>query len=145
MFHLDGIFAKQLRRILSDIDPSRFVLAYDTAADYLGMTNLSEVFNIELFVESPISELNGNDGYIQHIVDISKKDYSMVKGLNCTSPNQTVIDLLRRDGDQQVIQETLADYYFSHNESYDGLIIPPDIQESFNKYGEWAKEYYMEC
>ena len=143
MFYAEASFRNQVKKLLSGIDPSRFILAYDTAADYQNLTNLSAVFNIELFVESLIPELQGKDGFIQYVIpSFSKEVYENVKGLNCTTVNQTLVDLLRKDGDDQVIQESLANYYFAHNESYDDLDIPADVQKNFEKYGEWAKEYY---
>ena len=65
-------------------------------------------------------------------------------GLVCTTVNRTITDLLKRDGDGQIITESLANYYEEHQGSFDGLEIPKHLQQRFEKYGAWAKEYYEE-
>ena len=57
---------------------------------------------------------------------------------------EVVNDLLRADGDNQVIQESLADVYFSNGESFDSLQIEQDLLPRFEKYKVWAMEYYDE-
>ena len=68
--------------------------------------------------------------------------YEKKGGLYCTTVNQTINDLLRADGDNQVIQEALANYYDMYGESFDGLTIDADLIPRFNRYKEWALEYY---
>lgn len=84
----------QLRNLLANVE---CVLALDTAADFLGLTN---------------------GGYI--------------------------IDLLEQNGDEQIITESLANYYDEHKESFDGLNVPQHLQSRFEKYQECALEYYEE-
>ena len=74
----------QLRRLLANV---RCVLAFDTAADFLGLTN---------------------GGY------------------------------------EQIITESLANYYEENNESFDGLVIPAHLRSRFEKYRVWAIGYYEE-
>ena len=91
-----------LRDLLANVE---CVLTFDTAADFLGLTN---------------------------------------GGLLCTTVNRTIIDLLEQNGDEQIITESLANYYEEHNEGFDGLEIPEHLQERFEKYKVWAMEYYEE-
>ena len=58
--------------------------------------------------------------------------------------NQTIIDLLEQNGDEQIITESLANYYDEHKESFDGLNVPRHLQSRFEKYQECALEYYEE-
>lgn len=66
-----------------------------------------------------------------------------LNGLRCTTMNQTIVDILDADGDQQIITECLANYY-DLERSYDVLRIPPHLQQKFERYCEWAEEYYQE-
>ena len=65
-------------------------------------------------------------------------------GLLCTTVNQTINDLLRADGDNQVIQESLATVYYTNGESFDSLRIDDDLLLAFEHYKDWALEYYDE-
>lgn len=65
-------------------------------------------------------------------------------GLLCTTINRTIIDLLEQNGDEQIIIESLANYYEEHDEGIDGLEIPQHLQSRFEKYKVWALEYYEE-
>ncbi|MBR4903296.1 MAG: hypothetical protein IKZ53_01360 [Selenomonadaceae bacterium] len=136
-----------LRAILRDIP---CILAYDTAADYLGMTEGCDSSHINLFVDSYNEKLEQiskeNSLTIHQIVvsSFSKIRYENFNGLNCTTPEQTIIHLLEQDGDNQVIQETLASYYFANSESFKGLLIPEFLQLRFEEYSDWAIHYYDE-
>lgn len=55
-------------------------------------------------------------------------------GLICTTVNRTIIDLLEQNGDDQIITESLANYYEEHGESFEGLKIPKHLQSKFEKY-----------
>jgi len=44
--------------------------------------------------------------------------------------------------DEQALVQALSDYYFSHNESFDGLDIEPQYLLRFNTLADWAVEYY---
>ena len=65
-------------------------------------------------------------------------------GLLCTTINQTINDLLRADGDNQVIQESLATVYYANGESFDSLHIDTELIPIFEHYKDWAIEYYDE-
>lgn len=65
-------------------------------------------------------------------------------GLLCTTINQTIVDLLEQDGDEQIITESLANYYEESGNTFEGLTIPGYLKERFEKYSSWAKVYYEE-
>lgn len=71
-------------------------------------------------------------------------EYKECNGLLCTTVKRTIIDLLEQNGDEQIITESLANYYEEHNESFEGLEIPKHLQPRFEKYKAWAMEYYEE-
>ena len=50
----------------------------------------------------------------------------------------------RADGDNQVIQESLATVYYKNGESFDSLHIEGDLLPAFERYKDWAIEYYDE-
>ena len=79
-------------------------------------------------------------------IDIVRKG-----SLLCTSVYQTFNDMLSKYGtpeentiDEQSLIEGLSGYYFSNNESFDGLYIRPENKAHFEKFKEWAIEYYDE-
>lgn len=127
-----------LRHLLSGI---KCVLAYDTAADYLGLSNGGYRTVVQIFVEEK-QNIEGTEQYIVSSLDLLESEKR--GGLVCTTINRTIIDLLEQNGDEQIITESLANYYDENNESFDGLIIPEHLKERFNKYKLWAQEYYCE-
>ena len=118
------------------------ILAYDTAADYLGLWSGSMYpQTAQIYVTSPL-HIAGTTEYL--IPSLNAVDHEKRLGLLCTTINQTINDLLRADGDNQVIQESLADVYFSNGESFDSLRIEKELLPRFEKYKVWAMEYYDE-
>ncbi len=117
------------------------VLAFDTAADFLGLTNGGYRALAQIFV----SKKQNIEGTEQILVPSLKELVCEERnGLICTTVNQTIIDLLERNGDGQIITESLANYYDEHHESFDGLKVPKHLQPSFEKYKTSAVEYYEE-
>ena len=128
-----------LRDLLKD---APCILAYDTAADYLGLWSGSMYpQTAQIYVTSPL-HIAGTTEYL--IPSLNAVDHEKRLGLLCTTINQTINDLLRADGDNQVIQESLADVYFSNGESFDSLHIEKELLTRFEKYKVWAMEYYDE-
>lgn len=115
------------------------VLAFETASDYLGTNKMAYRPSLDVY---SLKELN-IDGVNCTVLD-SYDNLEVIDrvGLRCTSERQTIIDLLRYDRDPQVTIEAIADWYFNHNESYNGLDIPEDIQELFKSYAEDAIHYF---
>lgn len=117
------------------------VLAFETASDYLGTNKMA--YRPKLCVYS-LQELNITGVDCSLIESYSDLEIVELDGIRCTSARQTIWDLLRYDRDQQVIVEAIADWYFNHNESFDGLNIPADLQETFNSFVDDATHYFDE-
>ena len=107
-----------LRDLLKD---APCILAYDTAADYLGLWSGSmNPQTAQIYVTSPLHIA----GTTEHLIpSLNTVDHENRLGLLCTTINQTINDLLRADGDNQVIQESLATVYYANGESFDSLHI----------------------
>ena len=131
-------YSDQLRKLLANKD---CVLAYDTAADFLGLTNGGYRPIAQIFV-SKKQDISGTEQII--VPSLETLEYEEYNGLLCTTVNQTIIDLLEQNGDEQIITESLANYYEDHDESFDGLMIPEYLLPRFEKYKEWAVSYYKE-
>lgn len=127
-----------LRNLLNEIP---CILAFDTAADYLGLTNGGYREKAQIFV---MEEQPTTDTEQIKISSFAEKECQNRQGLLCTTVNQTIVDLLERNGDEQIITESLANYYEEHGQSFAGLDIPEHLRERFEKYSEWAVEYYEE-
>ncbi len=128
----------QLRNLLANVE---CVLAFDTAADFLGLTNGGYRSAAQIFV----NKKQNIDGTEQILVpSLEELTCEERNGLLCTTVNQTIVDLLEQNGDEQIITESLANYYDEHNESFDGLEVPEHLWSRFEKYKAWAIEYYEE-
>ncbi|MCL2434497.1 MAG: hypothetical protein FWD16_08295 [Clostridia bacterium] len=67
--------------------------------------------------------------------------------VRCTSVNQTINDMLGdfENIDEQSLVEALSRYYYSHNKSFQGLVISSENAALFNSVKDWAIEYYDEA
>lgn len=128
----------QLRNLLADVE---CVLAFDTAADFLGLTNGGYRSAAQIFVKKK-QDINGTEQIL--VPSLETLAFEERNGLLCTTVNQTIIDLLEQNGDEQIITESLANYYDTHNKSFDGLEVPEHLKARFEKYKTWALEYYEE-
>ncbi len=65
-------------------------------------------------------------------------------GLRFTDFNRTLSDALANESilDMQGITEAVSRYYYSNNESFDGLSVSPEYQERFERLANEAIEYY---
>lgn len=127
-----------LRQLLSKCE---CILAFDTAADFLGLTNGGNRSIAQIFVTEKQDVEGTQQITIPSFEQIECEEH---QGLLCTTINRTIVDLLEQDGDEQIITESLANYYEEHGESFDGLQIPEHLKTRFEKYSSWAKEYYEE-
>lgn len=127
-----------LRNLLTNVE---CVLAFDTAADFLGLTNGGYRSVAQIFVNKK-QNIEGTEQIL--VPSLEALECEERNGLVCTTVNRTIIDLLEQNGDEQIITESLANYYDEHNESFDGLNVPQHLQSRFEKYREWALEYYEE-
>ncbi len=127
-----------LRQLLSKCE---CILAFDTAADFLGLTNGGNRSIAQIFVTEKQDVEGTQQITIPSFEQIECEEH---QGLLCTTINRTIVDLLEQDGDEQIITESLANYYEEHGESFEGLQIPEHLKTRFEKYSSWAKEYYEE-
>lgn len=65
-------------------------------------------------------------------------------GLRFTDFNRTLSDAFANEAilDMQGITEAVSKYYYSNNESFDGLSVAPEYQERFERLANDAIEYY---
>jgi len=66
-------------------------------------------------------------------------------GLKFTDFNRTLSDAIANESilDMQGITEALSRYFYTNNESFDGLSVAPQYQERFESLADEAKEYYV--
>lgn len=128
----------QLRNLLANVE---CVLAFDTAADFLGLTNGGYRSVVQIFVNKKQNIKGTEQTLVPSLEALECEEHN---GLICTTVNRTIIDLLEQNGDEQIITESLANYYDEHNESFEGLEIPEHLQSRYEKYKAWAVEYYEE-
>lgn len=131
-------YNKYLRQLLGQCE---CILARDTAADYLGLTNGGQRNKVQIYVKKK-QDVEGTEQII--VGSFEQIEYEMRCGLLCTTINQTIVDLLEQDGDEQIITESLANYYEESGNTFEGLAIPGYLKERFEKYSSWAKVYYEE-
>lgn len=128
-----------LRDLLKD---APCILALDTAANYLGLSSGS-LYNetAHIYVLEPLHI----EGTTEHIIpSFDMVEHECRNRLLCTTVNQTINDLLRADGDNQVIQESLATVFFDNNKSFHSLHIQHELRDAFEHYRSWAVAYYNE-
>lgn len=80
-----------------------------------------------------------------HIVnDFNSIDYLSSNTVLCTSVNQTINDMLSEfdKTDELALTEALSNYYYSHNETFEGLNIQPKNMKVFNSLLSNAINYY---
>lgn len=72
--------------------------------------------------------------------------YFMDNNVMCSTLSQAVNDMLRNfdSADIEALAQALSNYYYSHNESFDGITILPENMANFNNIHDWAVEYYNE-
>lgn len=89
-------------------------------------------------------ELNRYNGVVVLGNNIDKYYVENKNGLEYTNFNRTVNDSFANEDilDMQGITEALSKYYFTNNESFDGVYIEPEYQERFQRIAEDAIEYY---
>ena len=75
---------------------------------------------------------------------ISGYDVKEKYGLRFTDFNRTVTDALANETilDMQGITEALSRYYFTNDNSFDGVFVPPEYRERFTALADDAINYY---
>ena len=136
-----SFFDDSLRnRIVETLGDRDFVLAYETSADFLFVCN-QDPHRLNLTVYC-LEDFN-LDG-VECIVVDSYDNIEIVdqNGIRCTSPRQTIIDLLRNDRNQTTTVECVAWWWHRHNYDFSTIDIPDDIREEYESYFEDAMDYY---
>lgn len=116
------------------------VIAKESTADLLGYSNGGYREKIVVY-----SLENIDKPYIKCIVlkNYDKLNIINHNGLLTTTINQAIVDMLKdKNTDSQILIETLANYYFEQNNSYNNLDIPKRLQSKFNKYAIEGMKYY---
>ena len=125
------------KTLLNEID---CVVCKESAADLLGYSNGGFRSNIDIYTLQDY-----NLPYLNcHVVDdLSKIPTQDFHGIKVIPIEQTIIDLIQNsNSDEQVIFETLANYYYGNNKSYSNINPPKNLIKKFKYYGEEAKRYY---
>lgn len=62
----------------------------------------------------------------------------------CCSISQAVNDILDdfENADEMALVEALSKYYYSHNESFDGIYIKSENVSLFESLKDWAINFY---
>ncbi|MDO4500308.1 MAG: hypothetical protein Q4B60_03425 [Erysipelotrichaceae bacterium] len=76
--------------------------------------------------------------------EISSYDVRCKNGIKYTSFNRTIIDSIANENllDMQGITEALSKYYYSNNNSFEGIYIPPEYSKRFAELADDAINYY---
>ena len=101
----------------------------------------SDEYIVWVYGDDKVSDFNGvvllGNKISQYC--IKEKD-----GLRFTDFNRTLSDALANESilDMQGITEAVSRYYYSNNESFNGLSVSPEYQERFERLANEAKDYY---
>lgn len=121
------------------------VLCRGTAASYLGLSN---GWGIPLEFYTTNNKIM-NSNYINGIIVDSLEELNIIKinDILCTNKETTICDLIIHECSVQEILESMADYYYEHEESFDGIMETVEryrIIKEFNSYVKDAIEYYSD-
>lgn len=127
-----------LRNLLSKID---CVLAMETSADYLGLSNGGYRKYAQIYVTKKYNIKDTKQIIIPSFSDI---EYIEMRGLKVTTINQTIVDMLSNNNcDEQILVESLANYLDDYK-NFDGLKIPSELENYFEKLKYQAEIFYTE-
>lgn len=138
----DYLSARAWLRSVQDAIGSNVVFALDEAlmchGAFGGRNNESLIW---VYGEDSVTRFNG---VVVLGVSINQRDVHTRDGLRYTDFNRTILDALANESilDMQGITEALCRYYFSNNESFDGISIPPEYQSKFDRLVHEAITYY---
>jgi len=119
-----------------------FVFALDDALMCQGsFSGRSDEFIVWVYGDDSLSHYNG-------IVVLGNKvsSYNVCEknGLHYTDFNRTLADALANENilDMQGITEALSRYYYTHENSFQGISAVPEYQDAFERLAEDAVDYY---
>ena len=117
------------------------ILAKDSALEFYRLANDSFSNRACVYscgdLEEPFDNIKVNN--------FDDLDYKVYDGVMVTSLSQTVNDIIADDDiDLQPLYEALNTYYFTHDNSFEGIYINPDNEEDFYRIAEESFDYYSE-
>ena len=101
----------------------------------------TDEFVIWVYADDNAADYNGVVVLGNHISPHNIKEKN---GLRFTDLNRTLSDAFANEAilDMQGTTEALSKYYYTHEESFDGLSVAPEYQERFDELANEAVEYY---
>ena len=103
----------------------------------------SDEFLVWVYGSDSVKRFNGVVVLGNHV-----SEYNVLNrnGLLYTDLNRTISDALANESllDMQGVTEALSKYYYSHDESFNGLFVPPEYQERFDALAREAIDYYRD-
>lgn len=119
-----------------------FVFALDEALMCQGnFGGHSDEYIVWGYGDDSVSNFNGVVLLGNHV---SKYNVKEKNGLRYTDFNRTIADALANESilDMQGITEALSRYYYTNGDSFDGILVVPEYQESFSRLANDAIDYY---
>lgn len=105
-----------------------YVLCMESAAEFMSLTDGNFCTYVDVYkLEDCVKENVG---------------FELLRGIYCTTVNQTINDILENEGDPQILMEALSTIY--ERSHYEELDIFPQNQERFDYYKQYGIEYYCE-
>ena len=129
-------------KAVSDCIGDNAVFALDEALMCQGyFSGRNDEYVIWVYADDSATEYNGVALLGNHISRYSVKEKG---GIRFTDLNRTFSDAFANESilDMQGTTEALSKYYYTHNESFDGLSIAPEYQDRFDILANDAIEYY---
>lgn len=101
----------------------------------------SDEYLVWVYGDDSLAEYNGVVVLGNHISSFSIEDKN---GLKYTNFNRTISDSLANESilDMQGITEAISRYYYKNGETFDGISVTPEYQDSFEKLAGEAVSYY---
>ncbi|MCH5298631.1 MAG: helix-turn-helix domain-containing protein [Ruminococcus sp.] len=138
----DYVGALAWLRAVRDCLGENVVFALDEALMCQGnFMGRSDEFIVWVYSDDSVTRFNGVVVLGNRISPYSVKEKN---GIKFTDFNRTLSDALANESilDMQGITEAISRYYYSHNESFNGLSVSPEYQERFEKLADEAIDYY---
>ena len=138
----DYVGALSWLKAVHDCIGEKVVFALDEALMCQGsFGGRSDEYIVWVYGDDAVTDYNGVAVLGNRISPYSVKEKN---GLRFTDFNRTLSDALANESilDMQGITEAVSRYYYSHNESFEGLSVPPEYQERFEALAAEAIDYY---
>lgn len=125
------------KTLLKDIE---CVVCLESAADLLGYSNGGYRDKIDVYTLKEYNLPYLNCHIVDNLEKIPSEDFNSI---SVTPIECAVIEMLSNDScDDQIIFETLANYYYKNNKSFSRIKPPKSLKKKFNYYSEEGKKYY---